>query len=124
MIRLFRVSIPTSILLLIPSETILIGACYVIAAAFALNASLDTWFYIRYDNGWLQIAFVVVVLQLGLYMMDLYSEFRQQSRIYLIQQLCLLLGISFLVQALIGYSESSLLQLPQWTMVYGSLLLL
>jgi exopolysaccharide biosynthesis polyprenyl glycosylphosphotransferase len=124
MIRLFRVSIPASVLALVLSDTILIVACYVGAALFALNSELDPWFYMRYDNGWLQVAFAVAIVQVGFYFMDMYDDLRIRSRILLIHQLFLLLGISFLIQALLGYSKSTLLQLPQWTMFYGSGLVL
>lgn len=124
MIRIFRVSIPASVLVLVISDTVLLAACYVIAAMFALNEQLPPWFYIRYDNGWLQIAFVVAIIQIGFYFMDMYDDLRIRSRILLVHQLFLLLGISFLAQAVLGYSKSTLLQLPQWTMFYGSALVL
>src|SRR6188768_348800 len=113
MIRLFRVSIPASVLVLVLSDAVLLMACYVLAATFALNAQLDPWFYIRYDNGWVQILFVVAIIQIGFYFMDMYDDLRIRSRILLIHQLFLLLGIAFLVQAILGYSKSTLLQLPQ-----------
>ena len=124
MIRLFRVSLPTSIVLLILSETILIAGCYVVAGLFELNQDIDPWAYFLYDNGWLQVLLVVAIIQLGLYLMDFYDDVRLQSRAYLFQQLCMLVGVTFLVQALVGYSKSTLLQLPQWTMLVGSLLVL
>jgi len=124
MIRLFRVSIPASVLVLVLSDAVLLMTCYVLAATFALNAQLDPWFYIRYDNGWVQILFVVAIIQIGFYFMDMYDDLRIRSRILLIHQLFLLLGIAFLVQAILGYSKSTLLQLPQWTMFYGSALVL
>jgi exopolysaccharide biosynthesis polyprenyl glycosylphosphotransferase len=124
MIRLFRVSIPTSILLLLLGDALLITICYAAAAFLAVNDATITWLYIRYEGGWFQILVVVLIILLSLYMMDFYSELRILSRTYLVQQMCLLLGFSFLVQALIGYSELVSLQLPQWTMVYGSAFLL
>ncbi len=124
MIRLFRVSIPTSVLVLVLSETVLISSCYILAMFLALNVLLDPWFYLRYEHGWLQLAVVVGLIQIGLYLMDLYDDLRLQSRVMLIHKLCLLLGVSFLVQALIGYSKTTMLQLPEWTMVYGSCLVL
>jgi exopolysaccharide biosynthesis polyprenyl glycosylphosphotransferase len=38
----------------------------------------------------------------------------------LVHNLLVLLGVSFLVQALVAYSKSTVLPLPQWTMLYGS----
>jgi len=123
MIRLFRVSLPTSIVLLILSETILIAGCYVVAGLFELNRDIDPWFYFLYENGWLQVLIVVAIIQSGLYLLDFYDDVLQ-SRMFLLQQLCLLLGVTFLVQALLGYSESTGLQLPQWTTLFGSMLVL
>jgi exopolysaccharide biosynthesis polyprenyl glycosylphosphotransferase len=124
MIRIFRVLIPTSVIVLILSDAILISGCYLAAAFLALNVLIDPWFYLRYEDGWLQILFVVAILQTGLYLMDLYNDLWLRSRILLIQQLCFLLGVVFLVQAMVGYTKIELLQLPQWTMVYGSVFVL
>ena len=125
MIRLFRVSIPASTILLILSDTAILIGCYVVAAFFALDASVDPWFYMRYEDGGIQIAAVVASLQAGLYFMDAYQDpSLRTSRSLLIQQLFLLLGVSFLIQALLGYGKVTSLQLPQWTMLYGSGLVL
>ncbi|MEO8099714.1 MAG: sugar transferase [Acidobacteriota bacterium] len=124
MIRLFRVSIPTSVLVLILSDTVIITACYVAALFLALNQLLDPWFYLRFENGWLQVALVVAFIQTGLYFMDWYEDLGLKSTILLMNRLCTLLGVAFLAQALIGYSNATELQLPQWSMAYGSLFVL
>jgi exopolysaccharide biosynthesis polyprenyl glycosylphosphotransferase len=120
MIRIFHVSIPASVLLLILSEALLIAVCYVLAAFLSFSIYSDPWVYFIIDNGWLPLLLAVLVVQIGLYLNDLYDDIRLRYRALLIQQLCMLLGVSFLIQALVGYSESTLLQLPQWTMLYGS----
>jgi len=76
-----------------------------------------------YDGGWRQVGLVVAAIQLGLYFQDLYDHLRPASRIYLAQQVSLVLGGAFLLQAVLGYGRSAL-QLNKWTMVYGSLLVL
>lgn len=119
MTRLFNISLPTGVVLLVLSETLLLPACYLIGGIFGLNPLIDPWFYLIYDNGWLQVMLVVATEQLGLYMLDMY-DLKPHPRNYLLQQMCLVLGLSFLLQALLGYSKSSELQLPQWTMLYGS----
>jgi exopolysaccharide biosynthesis polyprenyl glycosylphosphotransferase len=123
MIRLFNVSVPIGLLVLLIGDALAATACYITAGLFALNSALDPWFYFRYEGGWTQVLLAVAVLQLGLYFLDLY-DLRLQSQTHLIQQLCIALGFSFIVQALVGYGESTTLQLPQWTMMYGSLLVL
>ena len=121
MIRLFRVSIPSSVLALFVLETLLIASCYIAAAHYILDE--DTVFYLVYDGGWRSIFLVVAAIQLGLYFQDLYEHLRPASRIYLGQQISLVLGGTFLLQALLGYGRSAL-ELNKWTMVYGSLAVL
>src|SRR4029077_12090540 len=53
----------------------------------------------------------------------LYDNYRIRSRTLLIQQFCLVLGIAFLVQALLSYGRWDII-LPKWMMVYGSLMVL
>jgi sugar transferase (PEP-CTERM system associated) len=121
MIKLFRVAIPSSVLALVALETILLLSCYVLTAYFAIDEDLQ--FYLFYERGWLAIAVVVAVIQMGLYFQDLYEHLRPRSRIYLAQQVSLVLGAAFLLQAVLGYGRSTL-QLNKWTMMYGSLLVL
>ena len=121
MIRLFRVSIPSSVVVLIVLEMAILLGCYTAASYF--TATEDLQFYLFYDGGWLPIVLVTVVIQVGLYFQDLYDHLRPHSRIYLAQQISLVLGGAFLLQALLGYGRSGL-QLPKWTMMYGSLMVL
>src|SRR5690242_21730531 len=98
MIRLFRVSIPASVLALFVLETALLAGCYILAARYTLDPTqdVDLSFYLNYDGGWLAIAVVVAAIQLGLYFQDLYEHLRPRSRIYLGQQISLVLGGTFL----------------------------
>ena len=117
MIRLFKVSIPSSALALILSEVVLIFASYLAAARIALDEPLLTFLFDR--SGYWQVGFQTLVIVVGLYFSDLYENFRVRSRIRLIQQFCLVLGIGFLLQSLLTYAQSGIL-LPKWVMVYGS----
>ena len=121
MIRLFRVSIPSSVIALVALETVVIVSCYSLAAHFVLDEDLQ--FYLIDDRGWLPIAVMTVVIQLGLYFQDLYENLRPRSGILLAQQISLVLGVGFLLQAMLGYGRSTL-ELNKWTMTYGSLLVL
>ena len=87
MIRLFRVSIPASVLALLALETVFLLSCYTAAAYFVTDEDLE--FYLFYDGGWRPIALVVVAIQVGLYLQDLYEHLRPRSRIYLAQQVSL-----------------------------------
>ena len=121
MIRLFRVSVPSSVVALVVSETILIFSCYALAAYWTLDLSTDI--FLIDDGGWWHIALVVGLVVLGLYFHDLYDNYRIRSRTLLIQQFCLVLGVAFLVQALLSYGRWDVI-LPKWMMVYGSLMVL
>jgi len=121
MIKLFRVAIPSSVLALLVLESILLFTSYTIIAHFVLDE--DVWFYLFDDGGWRSVALVVATIQIGLYFQDLYDRLRPTSFIYLAQQVSLVLGGAFLLQAVLGYGRWTL-ELNKWTMVFGSLLVL
>ena len=121
MIRLFRISIPSSALALLLSETVLILTCYVLAAYATLDISSDIFLW--QDGGWWRIAFVALFILLGLYFHDLYDNYRIPSRTALLQQYCFILGIAFLLQALLSYGRWDII-VPRRIMFYGSLLVL
>src|SRR6185437_4556970 len=103
MIRLFRVSMPSSALALIISETILVFSCYLVAGYATLDLSSDIFLW--KDGGWWRVALVALFILLGLYFNDLYDTYRIPSRTVLLQQFCLVLGLAFLIQALLSYGR-------------------
>ena len=117
MIRIFKVAVPTSIVALLLSEIVLLTTCYV-SAVFIL-AQVDPEMFLVYDMGLLRIGLVVVVILLGLYFLDLYSNLRIHSRILVVQQVCLALGVAFISQAFLSYANAELI-LPRWMMISGS----
>jgi exopolysaccharide biosynthesis polyprenyl glycosylphosphotransferase len=117
MIRLFRVSIPASVIFLLLSESILLLGFYLIATYFEFGD--DTLFYVLDEGGLQRAVLVVVLVQAGLYLQDLYDDVRSHGQVLLVQQLCVVLGGAFLAQALLGYGHLSL-QMHKWAMVYGS----
>lgn len=127
MIRLFRVFIPTSVLGLLASEFLLIYLCY-IAASFLVYQFITTEFdpqlFLFTDSGWIRIGFVVGCIMLGIYFHDLYTQFRIKSKILLLQQLCLVVGIAFLTQAFLSYLRRPDWIVPKWLMIFGSALTL
>lgn len=120
MIRLFRVFVPSSVVALLISEVILIYTCYVVATVIVLY--VDPQVFLIYDNGWARIAIVVACIVGGIYFQDLYTQFRIQSKILLLQQMGVVVGIAFLVQALLVYLRQRDLILPTWLMIVGSAL--
>jgi lipopolysaccharide/colanic/teichoic acid biosynthesis glycosyltransferase len=120
-VRLFKVSIPTSVIMLVVSEIILLFSCYAAAAYWTAYPSGEI--FLVEDNGLWRIGLVVAVVVTGLYFSDLYEDFRIKSRLLLVQQASVMLGVAFVIQATLSYGRSSFL-LPKWTMVYGSAMVL
>ncbi len=115
--RLFRVLIPTSVAALLLSETILVLACYTVAAFFTLG--VDPYVYLFYERNYWKILVVASCIIFGFYIQDLYAQFRIVSRLTLVQEVCLSVGSALLFMALLGYINPELL-LPRWLMVTGS----
>jgi hypothetical protein len=122
MIRLFRVFVPSSVVALLVSEVILIYTCYLVATFIVLYE--DPQVFLLFDNGLGRIAIVVLCVLMGIYFHDLYQEFRIKSRVLLVQQIGVALGVAFLVQALLGYLRLRDLETPTWLMIIGSSLVL
>lgn len=117
MIRLFQVFVPTTVVGLVISEALLATGCYL--AAFYLTGGISLDLYLMYGGGMGATAIVVGTILLGIYFHDLYSEFRVLSRIYLVQQYCMIFGLAFLAQALLSYVDQALI-LGRWQMILGS----
>lgn len=117
MIRLFRVFVPVGALTLLVSEVILLAASFVLATYIVLT--VDPRIYLLYDGGWLRITVVLVSILIGLHFHDLYSQIHVTSRVLLLQQLCLVVGVAFLLQGLISYLDPYL-RVPIRVMVLGS----
>jgi sugar transferase (PEP-CTERM system associated) len=117
MIRLFKVFIPVGTLTLLLSEIVLVTSAFVLATYFSLD--VDPTVFLLYDGGWIRIALVLLSILIGLHFHDLYSHFFVKSRIVLIQQLCLVMGVAFLTQGLIAYLNANL-RVPIRVMVVGS----
>ncbi|MFN7939226.1 MAG: sugar transferase [Bryobacteraceae bacterium] len=121
MIRLFSVFIPTSILGLVTTETALIFLCYTASIAWQLTDSFGI--YMQYENGLIRVAIVAVTILLGLYLNDCYMRVRLRSRLVFLQQLCLVIGVAFLLQAMLSYGNIDL-RMPRQSMLAGSALCL
>jgi exopolysaccharide biosynthesis polyprenyl glycosylphosphotransferase len=118
MIRVFRVFVPASVLVLIVSEFLLLFFSYV-AAAYLVFTQIDPVVFLLYDDGFARIATVVVIIMLGLYFNDLYGDVRIKSRVLLLQQLCMAVGIAFVTQSVFSYGNQDW-TLPKWMMINGS----
>ena len=119
MIRLFRIFVPVGSLALLSSEILLIISSFVLATYLVLE--VDPTVFLLYDGGLVRILLVLASILLGMHFHDLYSKIYVRSRLMLAQQLCLVIGIAFLFQALAGYVDASL-RVPIRVMVLGSFL--
>ncbi|HXA50665.1 MAG TPA: sugar transferase [Candidatus Acidoferrum sp.] len=117
MIRLFKVFIPVGTLTLLLSEIVLLSSAFVLATYFSLE--VDPSVFLLYEGGWVRLALVLLSILIGLHFHDLYTHFYVKSRIVLIQQLCLVMGVAFLTQGVIAYLNPSL-RVPIRVMLVGS----
>src|SRR5262249_39373714 len=117
MIRLFRVFIPLSTLILLISEILLISASFVLGAY--LNLPNDPTEYLLDGGGMFSIGLVVLTIVVGLYFNDLYTDIPVKSVVFLLQQLCLIMGAAFMVQGVASYLDRNL-RMPLHVMGPGS----
>ena len=121
MIRLFRVFVPSSVLALLAFDTLLITSSFILTTYLVME--VDPAPYLLYDGGLLRIFVMVLTVLIGLHLQDLYSRFHVQSRIVLLQELCVAVGWAFLLQGLISYLDPDL-KAPMQVILWGSLLTL
>ena len=119
--RLFKVFFPTRVVGLLLSEIVIIFGCYLVAALYATETPI---LFLSEDRGFYRIGLVALCVITGFYLTDLYSKLRVRSKSHLLQQVCFVLGVSFLIQSLLDYLKLSDWALPKWTMIYGSFLVL
>ncbi|MBI5083695.1 MAG: sugar transferase [Acidobacteria bacterium] len=102
---------------LLMTETLLAYGCYILAFRALSDDLLDM--YLLYEGGLERIGVAVGSILLGIYFNDLYSELRVYSRLRLVQQFCLVIGMAFLAQALLSYVSRDLI-ISRWQMILGS----
>jgi exopolysaccharide biosynthesis polyprenyl glycosylphosphotransferase len=120
MIRLFRVSIPTSVLVLILAEFVLIFACLLTAGWYFLGDELEI--FLLYDSGIERLAIVVLSVIFTFYFQDVYNDFSVRQKMILVQNCVFALGVSILIQALVAYLFPGWIA-PRWVLFFGGLLL-
>ena len=107
---------PAGALTLLISEMVWLVAAFVLAACIAYP--VDPGLFLFYDNGVARILVATASMVVALHFHDLYSDLRVKSRILLLQQLCMVAGIAFLLQGLISYAYRPL-RMPLRVMVPG-----
>jgi lipopolysaccharide/colanic/teichoic acid biosynthesis glycosyltransferase len=136
MIRLFRVFVPVGALALLFSEILITASCFLVVTFLVL--SVDPQIFLFNDRGLQRIAVVVASILFGLFFEDLYERIYVKSRVLLLQQLSLVLGIALLIQGIIGYVSDrfrlpvrvmlpagalTIVALFAWRMVYSAVVL-
>ena len=120
MIRVFSVAIPSRLLTLFLSEGVILFACYLLGAWVDPDVG-DLDAFLRLESGGLRIFVVVLAILGGLYFRDLYTHLRIRNRIALVQELCMIFGVAFVVQGVINYFSHDL-TIPRRVMIVGSVL--
>lgn len=127
MVKIFRVFVPASVIGLVLSEFIIVFFCYVGASfllARLINPEFSPIIFFESESGSLRIVAVVVSIVAAIYFQNLYTDFRVKSLMRLLEQLCMALGVGFLIQAVFTYLKRPDLAIPKWTMIFGSILTL
>lgn len=113
------------ILYLLTGDILLLAASFLAAYLFASRQgyvpAMELDVFLLLDNGLIEILGVMGTVLLGMYFLGLYERIRVQSLPGLIQDLLLVFGVAFLVQAIASYSKTQLV-LSRWVMLYGSAL--
>jgi lipopolysaccharide/colanic/teichoic acid biosynthesis glycosyltransferase len=115
--RIFHVILPVRVSGLLFSEFLLTISCYLTAIAFEFGGG--TLNYLVNERGLLRLLLVAVSLPVGLFVNNLYSETRVDSRVSLVFKMCNVIGIALVVQGLLTYVSSGV-GLPRLAMLVGS----
>ncbi len=121
MTRLFQVFIPANTVTVLFCDLLLIFSSFILACYLVLD--VDPTIFLNIDGGLLRIAVVVVSIVIGLHFNDLYSRIRVQSPITLLQQLCMVIGVCFLIQGFLAYLNADF-RVPIKVMVAGNFMAL
>jgi len=115
--RLFRVFIPAGVVALIFSEIVLITASFVLATFLVLE--VEPTVFLLYDGGLTRLLVVTGSIMFALHFNDLYTHIRVASKVILLQQFTLVIGVAFLGQALVSYISPDM-RVPIRVMLAGS----
>lgn len=91
---------------LLISEVLLITSVLLVVTFLILN--VDPAVFLLADRGLWRIGLAAASIVFGLYFEDLYQHIDVKSRVLLMQQLCLVMGIALLLQGFISYVDDGL----------------
>ena len=111
------------ILNLLLGDILLLGGNYLLVALILIEfrtlAFVDLEEFLLLEGGWLQILTLVASQVWVIYWLGLYDQIRVRSRRVLTEDLLLVFGTSFLIQAISSYSKLNLTT-SRWIMIFGS----
>lgn len=116
MFRLLRSIMPASTVALLAVDLLLISAAFLAAGAITVDG--DPTSYVFGHRGWIAIVIVIAAFIGGMYFHNLYSQIYVRSRVLLLEQLCIVAGIAFILEGLISYLSADL-RLEIGTMLWG-----
>ena len=117
MIRLFGVFIPISSLALLISEALLLVSSFIVAAYVIL--AYDPYVFLLVDGGIWRVLIAAITVLIGMHLNDLYTNVYVKSRLLLLQQLSLTMGLAFLTMGVLSYADPGL-RMPIRLMLLGS----
>lgn len=120
MTRIFRAGTPSLVLSLLLSELVLIFLSYF--AALYLLPDLGNEVFLLYDSGLQRVGAVAAFVIAAMYFGDLYGDLRVRGKLRLAQRLCMVIGLTFMFQALLGYWNVDW-NLPKELIILGSVIL-
>lgn len=119
MIRISKSFLPGSVIALLLCDLAVISGGYVLAVHQTVEDPRA--FLLDQAGGW-KIALVAAILLAGMYLSELYGDYQVKSRLRLVQQICVVVGSAFLLEAFLNYA--GFYALPRSTMMLGSLYVL
>lgn len=109
--------------LLLAGDLIVLWFCYLSASYLILEnnlvADMNLELFLNVENGWTKISILIFTLIFGFYFVGLYENVRVRSRRRLAEDLMLVFGLSFLIQAFISYLSRPMM-MSRWIMLLGS----
>ncbi len=110
-------------LLLLAGDIAVLWICYLVASALILENDLvpemNLELFLNAENGWVKIGILIATLVLGYYFLGLYENIRVRSKRRLAEDLMLVFGLAFLLQALISYVNRGVM-MSRWIMLLGT----
>jgi len=110
-------------IILVLLDALVISFSYLIAFAFIRPSFdlLELEDFFLYESGWIPFAIISATFLFAMYFIGLYQQIRVQSRRRFAENLLLVFGFNFLLQAVLSYSRGPFV-MSRWVMIFGSII--